>query len=136
MRDGSTIRDVCGTAGGTGVYVKNGRFIMNGGTIKNCVHEYTGCGVLLDNPYVYFEMNGGIVENKIGLCGGGVSVHIGATFLKTGGIIRNNVARPYMSFPSFGNQVSNGSTKYLDLNVYENHNIDSRLDGAEGGWVE
>ena len=73
---------------GGGVYVNDGSFIMNGGTIDSCSGNYSGGGVYLTNA-ASFTMSGGAIQ----ACeakyrdGGGVYIGDGCTFIMEGGAI-------------------------------------------------
>lgn len=76
------------SAMGGGVYVNDGSFIMNGGTIDSCSGNYSGGGVYLTNA-ASFTMSGGAIQ----ACeakyhdGGGVYIGDGCTFIMEGGAI-------------------------------------------------
>jgi hypothetical protein len=74
---------------GGGVYVANGTFIMNGGTISGNTASYYGGGVCVNGGT--FTMNDGTISNNTASAGGGVYVTNG-TFTMNGGAISNNTA--------------------------------------------
>lgn len=74
-----------GDAGG--VYIVNGTFNMNSGTIFGC-NSTTAGGVCVCNGST-FNMSGGSINKCHGQHGGGVSVIVGGTFNMIGGTIEN-----------------------------------------------
>lgn len=131
MNEGAAIRnnDSYGHEYGGGVFVAEGKFVMNGGTISgNSANRGGGVAIVAGE----FEMNGGVIENNrtflnIGQqpgYGGGVylssfegfsgapSVDIGGpvTFNMNGGEIRGNHAQSVgggiLTFPQQGNKIT------------------------------
>jgi len=99
MRTGSTITGNRYAGTGGGVVVRNGSFIMSGGTISNntAVREggLTGYGGGVIVWWGDFTMSGGTISgNTAYTYGGGVCVEFGS-FTMTGGTITGNSAREY-----------------------------------------
>lgn len=91
-----------------------------------------------------FYINGGIITNNSGRDGGGVMVGHSCLFVKTGGVITG-----YLGDPEHGNKMVDSSgqasgtghvvicqPEKLNRTVGEDHYLDSRLAGSEGGWIE
>jgi len=143
------------------VVVTNGYFEMNDGSrIQNngTMHiDCTGGGVfvnvgLVGSPTSIFVMNGGVISNNQGNPTGGVRVDKrGGIFRKYGGIITG-----WYPDNRYGNRrINTGGghavrleqlppippsslRRSISLNntVGENHNLNSAIEGAAGGWVE
>lgn len=78
------------TDNGGGVYVQNGIFTMNGGTISNNTATVDGGGVSIDTSGE-FIINGGTISGNIAENGGGVNLW-GGKFTMNGGTISGNTA--------------------------------------------
>jgi hypothetical protein len=90
--EGGTIRD----NGGGGVHVNlGGNFIMKGGTISGNTAKYSGGGVYVGGNSS-FTMEGGTISGNTVKSGGGggvyVNSHDGGTFIERGGTINGNQA--------------------------------------------
>jgi hypothetical protein len=128
---------------GGGVSVSHGTFTMSGGEISGNTASFYGGGV--DVSGGTFTMSGGEISGNTtstySSCGGGVYA-ISGTFTKasTGGLITG-----YGNNTTTGNKVvQNGqghavyvsSSKRLEKTVPADKALDSRVDGAGGGWTE
>lgn len=126
-----------------GVWVGAGTFIMNEGTITGNGADPlllgNGGGVFVTGSG-RFEMKGGTISNNTGTIAGGVFVRWGnisnrGIFIKTGGTIKDNT-----SISGIGHSVYLGDSpntiELLNNTVAEDHDLDSRVAGAAGGWVD
>ena len=103
MEGGSIEGNTANDYGGGGVYVESsGSFTMSGGSIEGNTAQYYGGGVYVENGS--FNMSGGSIEGNTASDGGGVYVKNGS-FSMDGGSISGNTARSYGG----GVYVKNGS---------------------------
>ena len=105
---------------GGGVYIINGSFTLNGGTIENCSAEYGGGVYVVSNTN--FTMNGGTIEACTSTDGKSDAVIISydAHLLANGGIVKGTVLLNYSnsainttstdSYTKFYNEVTNSGT--------------------------
>ena len=110
MREGSKITGNVSAGNGSGIYIANGSFIMDGGSISNntgvlgggvynagsftlndgTISDNEGCGIY--NTGI-FNMEGGIVSDNLGMYEGyGGGVYTEGTFNLSGGEIKLNTA--------------------------------------------
>lgn len=120
---------------GRGVYVSSGAFRMTGGIISGNTDKEGG-GV-----YVYggtFRMTGGTISGNTANYGGGVFILVYGSFAKMGGTIDDT------------NSAENGKVVCYGYYTIDNHevritkkrntaagtsvNMDSGVDGSQGGW--
>ena len=99
---------------GSGVYIINGSFTLNGGTIENCSAEYGGGVYVVSNTN--FTMNGGSIANcnsttsDTAVGGGGVYLASDSTFTMNGGTIANcNSTTSGGGVFSYGNFLMSGN---------------------------
>ncbi len=71
--DGGTIQNCTGRRGG-GIYIVGGKFTMTGGTICNCRSESDGGGIYMDRSSV--EISGGEIYNNLAAAGNGGGIYI------------------------------------------------------------
>jgi hypothetical protein len=93
MNEGAAIKDSIKDApnsGGAGVFITNGIFTMNGGTISGNSASSSGGGVLVRSGA--FTMNGGTIGRNNSNIGGGVILEEDGTFTMNGGTISGNTA--------------------------------------------
>ena len=89
--EGGTVTGGGSNAGGGGVWIEDGTFIMNGGSIKGITRGQTnGGGVHVTGTNAKFIMNGGTISGNTATNGGGVAVVDGGEFEMNGGSIRGN----------------------------------------------
>jgi hypothetical protein len=111
---------------------------MEGGTISGNTAS-NGGGV-----YGGLTMQGGsISKNTAGESSGGV--YVSGTLTKTNGVITgytsdtvngNRVANDDGSIKNYWGHAVYFGTKRLEKTVSASHNLDTRVDGADGGWVD
>ena len=94
---GGTITGGSGGHGGAFFVHKGGKFIMNGGTIRNCTaNDSYGGGAIFVNNSSTFIMNGGVIENCSTVDaygdGGGICIWDKSSLIMSGGTIRNCTA--------------------------------------------
>lgn len=133
VRDGSTLnlydsRGVGKITGGDksqynggGVYVYDGEFTMNGGTITKNTANYGGGVFVYDGV---FTMNGGTITDNTASYGGGVCVYGDGLFTMNGGTITDNTGTR-----GGGVCVYNGSFTLNDGTISKN------IDSSYGGGV-
>jgi len=127
LGNGVTLTNGSAELGGA-VYVDDGTFTMNGGTISGNNASGNGGGVYV-NESGTFTMNGGNIFNNSGTFGGAVYVNNGGTFTMNGGNIFNNSG-------IFGGAVyvNNGSTFNMNGGTISgNTTIVSHLQTSGGG---
>ena len=78
---------------GGGVYLTDGQFFMNGGTIYACYSPGSGCGGGVEMDGGRFTMNGGAIDNCATYFGGGV--YVSGSFIMNGGIIKDCYSGSY-----------------------------------------
>jgi hypothetical protein len=113
---------------------------MKDGTISKNTSSGSGGGVCVGGRT--FIMEGGTISgNSTSQSGGGVYVASACTFTKTNGVITgygsDTVNGNVVSQNSRGHAVYvDGGTKRLEKTVSASHNLNSKVGGAAGGWVD
>jgi uncharacterized repeat protein (TIGR02543 family) len=128
---------------GGGVFVEGGTFTMNGGEISgnNVIYGFGG-GVYVKSGGTFTLKAGTISGNTAGNNGGGVFVAgSDSTFTKqSGGIIYGADAGDTLSntagFQGHAAYVNSSPVKKRNTTAGSAVTLDSRLDGAAGGWVD
>jgi hypothetical protein len=125
---------------GGGVYVNGGTFTMNNGSIDGNTADVSGGGVYVEDGT--FAMYGGSIGGNTANTGAGVhgNVSISGTFTKTGGIIYGFNASEEQKNRAGQNghavfiYISDDNQKIRNNTAGENTALDSRKNGAAGGW--
>ena len=90
IMNGGAIKDCKAGDDGGAVDIGNGcTFVMNGGTIENCRADDDGGAVFIKQGG-FFELNGGTIQNcSAGVNGGAVNIYEDGHFTMTGGTIKD-----------------------------------------------
>ena len=108
------------------MYVSSGTFTMSGGEISGNTASAAASSSFSYGGGVY--VNGGTFT-KAGT--GGVIAGYGSDTVNGNKVVRNGVVQS-----SRGHAVYVSSSKRLENTVPAHKALDSRVDGAEGGWTE